>query len=163
MLAYACKQTSAFLQKERTRFSRSEKAAPFQASPHATKKALHSKCFSWWEENKTGFSFDNEAFCLPALASRLRHFRKKNEPDFRTAKRQFLSKHPRTQQKKHFIRSALVGGGCWIRTSEVVDNRFTVCPLWPLGKSPIKDVARIGAGERSRTINLLITNQLLCH
>ena len=30
------------------------------------------------------------------------------------------------------------GGGCWIRTSEVVDNRFTVCPLWPLGKSPIK-------------------------
>ena len=52
-----------------------------------------------------------------------------------------------------------VGGGSWIRTSEVCDNRFTVCPLWPLGNSPIK----YGAGERSRTINLLITNQLLCH
>ena len=51
------------------------------------------------------------------------------------------------------------GGGSWIRTSEVSDNRFTVCPLWPLGNSPIK----YGAGERSRTINLLITNQLLCH
>ena len=51
------------------------------------------------------------------------------------------------------------GGGSWIRTSEVSDNRFTVCPLWPLGNSPIY----AGAGERSRTINLLITNQLLCH
>ena len=29
------------------------------------------------------------------------------------------------------------GGGWWIRTTEVSDNRFTVCPLWPLGKSPI--------------------------
>ena len=28
------------------------------------------------------------------------------------------------------------GGGSWIRTSEVSDNRFTVCPLWPLGNSP---------------------------
>ncbi len=25
------------------------------------------------------------------------------------------------------------GGGRRIRTFEVVDNRFTVCPLWPLG------------------------------
>ncbi len=50
------------------------------------------------------------------------------------------------------------GGGWWIRTTEVSDNRFTVCPLWPLGKSP-----RYGAGERSRTINRLITNQVLCH
>ena len=28
------------------------------------------------------------------------------------------------------------GGGRWIRTIEVTDNRFTVCPLWPLGNSP---------------------------
>ena len=31
----------------------------------------------------------------------------------------------------------LFGGGRWIRTTEVSDNRFTVCPLWPLGNSPI--------------------------
>ena len=30
--------------------------------------------------------------------------------------------------------------------------------LWPLGKSSV-----IGAGDRSRTYNLLITSQLLCH
>ena len=29
------------------------------------------------------------------------------------------------------------GGEEWIRTTEVVDNRFTVCPLWPLGNFPI--------------------------
>ena len=27
------------------------------------------------------------------------------------------------------------GGGEWIRTTESVANRFTVCPLWPLGNS----------------------------
>ena len=31
--------------------------------------------------------------------------------------------------------SLFTGGGWWIRTTEVGDNRFTVCPLWPLGKS----------------------------
>ena len=50
----------------------------------------------------------------------------------------------------------LVGGGWWIRTTESDANRFTVCPLWPLGKSSI-----FGAGDRTRTYNLLITSQLL--
>ena len=31
----------------------------------------------------------------------------------------------------------LCGGGRWIRTIEVRDNRFTVCPLWPLGNPSI--------------------------
>ncbi len=30
------------------------------------------------------------------------------------------------------------GGGGRIRTSEVVDDRFTVCSLWPLGNPPTK-------------------------
>ena len=34
----------------------------------------------------------------------------------------------------HFT-SYIVGGGWWIRTTESNANRFTVCPLWPLGKS----------------------------
>ena len=29
------------------------------------------------------------------------------------------------------------GGGGWIRTTEAKRNRFTVCPLWPLGNTPI--------------------------
>ena len=31
----------------------------------------------------------------------------------------------------------IVGGGWWIRTTESNANRFTVCPLWPLGKSSV--------------------------
>ena len=31
----------------------------------------------------------------------------------------------------------MYGGGRWIRTTESTANRFTVCPLWPLGNSPI--------------------------
>ena len=31
-----------------------------------------------------------------------------------------------------------------IRTFEVVDNRFTVCPLWPLGNTPKKMELVIG-------------------
>ena len=37
-------------------------------------------------------------------------------------------------------------------------NRFTVCPLWPLGNPTIW----LKADERTRTVNLLITSQLLC-
>ncbi len=35
------------------------------------------------------------------------------------------------------FQQSFLGGGRWIRTTEVSDNRFTVCPLWPLGNSPI--------------------------
>ena len=50
------------------------------------------------------------------------------------------------------------GGGGWIRTTVGVASRFTVCPLWPLGNTPIWNC---GAGGRTRTPDLLITNQLL--
>ena len=58
-----------------------------------------------------------------------------------------------------------------IRTTEAICSRFTVCPLWPLG-NPSKishiqlyDIVLISqykADDRTRTDNLLITNQLLC-
>ncbi len=68
-------------------------------------------------------------------------------------------------RKKALQKKCYFGGGRWIRTTEVTDNRFTVCPLWPLGNSPIYEIydTQDGAGEGSRTPNLLITNQLLCH
>ena len=52
------------------------------------------------------------------------------------------------------------GGGGRIRTIETKRSRFTVCPLWPLGNSPIL-LSVLGAGRRTRTPDLLITNQLL--
>ena len=49
-------------------------------------------------------------------------------------------RNPETVEKQRKIRTlsdADLGGGWWIRTTEGIASRFTVCPLWPLGKSPI--------------------------
>ena len=47
----------------------------------------------------------------------------------------------------------LFGGRWWIRTTEVIDDRFTVCSLWPLGKPPVSScpVRLDSAGEFERT------------
>ena len=77
------------------------------------------------------------------------------------------------KNKRHRKRCLLSGGGRWIRTTEGIASRFTVCPLWPLGNSPMfssrstlkskpgESVLTCGAGGRTRTPDLLITNQLL--
>ena len=52
-------------------------------------------------------------------------------------------------------------GWRWIRTTEAICSRFTVCPLWPLGNPSIWNYIH-KADDRTRTDNLLITNQLLC-
>ena len=38
-----------------------------------------------------------------------------------------------------------LGGRRWIRTIEAKRNRFTVCPLWPLGNSPLSSFSKIKA------------------
>ena len=39
--------------------------------------------------------------------------------------------------KEHLKDVPFFGGRGWIRTTEVSDNRFTVCPIWPLWNSPV--------------------------
>ena len=56
----------------------------------------------------------------------------------------------------------ILNGWRWIRTTEACRNRFTVCPLWPLGNPSIWNWLSPRADDRTRTDNLLITNQLLC-
>ena len=41
------------------------------------------------------------------------------------------------QRKNRYFFKYRSGGGRWIRTTEGIASRFTVCPLWPLGNSPI--------------------------
>ena len=54
------------------------------------------------------------------------------------------------------IRTVLpvLSGRRWIRTTEASCSRFTVCPLWPLGNSPIFNFfpSLLGAGRRTRSI-----------
>ena len=61
---------------------------------------------------------------------------------FRIAKQYFTPGHFTNPQdlfrwKKHPIGMLFSGGGRWIRTTEARRNRFTVCPLWPLGNPSI--------------------------
>ena len=46
------------------------------------------------------------------------------------------------------------GGQGWIRTTEVVDGRFTVCSLWPLGNLPILTF------QIQEELNILSPNEL---
>ena len=36
-----------------------------------------------------------------------------------------------------FLHKRFLGGRGWIRTTEAESSRFTVCPHWPLGNTPI--------------------------
>ena len=116
------------------------------------------------------------------------------------------------QKLQRHNNAGVLGGRGWIRTTEAESSRFTVCPHWPLGNTPIFFCVRradclyilprakqfvnhlqqilsqflhqslqqtrpmekppgnqcsravfLGAGDRSRTCNPLITNQLRCH
>lgn len=72
------------------------------------------------------------------------------------------SSEPKKKRANQMIYSRFGGGGR-IRTIEAKRSRFTVCPLWPLGNSPRYEILFClnGAGRRTRTPDLLITNQLL--
>ena len=67
------------------------------------------------------------------------------------------------QQKGHsFGMSFCFGGRWWIRTTGVIDDRFTVCSLWPLGKPSIFNYQLDWSWWTDlNSPDLLITNQLL--
>ena len=50
----------------------------------------------------------------------------------------------RNEKQTTLWSSVIHGGRGWIRTTEGTTNRFTVCPLWPLGNSPLFSFAPRG-------------------
>ena len=52
----------------------------------------------------------------------------------------------KTKDQRIFY-AGLFGGRGWIRTTEAESSRFTVCPHWPLGNTPIFVFARPFAGR----------------
>ncbi len=56
------------------------------------------------------------------------------------------------KEDQSFWIGLLCGGGGRIRTIEAIRSRFTVCPLWPLGNSPLFNLFEclVGAGRRTR-------------
>ena len=55
----------------------------------------------------------------------------------------------RTEKALSVMLSAFSGGRGWIRTIEGEASRFTVCPLWPLGNSPILNLRPVNAPKWS--------------
>ena len=47
-----------------------------------------------------------------------------------------IPRRDNTRKSPHLAMRAFGGGG-WIRTTVGIASRFTVCPLWPLGNTPI--------------------------
>ena len=94
----------------------------------------------WWGKHMDSHCV--RLFLEPDPCKQRTAISKKNEPA-PCREQGGMSKVLPYQHKKDTVRCPFcVGGGSWIRTSEVSDNRFTVCPLWPLGNSP-KNVASV--------------------
>ena len=109
----------------------------------------------WWERVRLFVSVNEyPAFGATPPVTSLIYALAQNSPPDCFALRIALTLNPRYarlrihplplhKKKTHDIplvhRVYFYGGRGWIRTTEVTDNRFTVCPLWPLGNSPIFD------------------------
>ena len=60
--------------------------------------------------------------------------RRPREPSFSNPKK---TKNPNPSPIGNRFGFFLFGGRGWIRTTEAESSRFTVCPHWPLGNTPI--------------------------
>ena len=61
----------------------------------------------------------------------------KRKADDRTRTDNLLITNQLLCQLSHIGASLQANGWRWIRTTEALSSRFTVCPLWPLGNPPI--------------------------
>ena len=74
------------------------------------------------------------------------------------------SNYPLKQKNRHPLRmSVFLVGDAGFGPAKSLTTDLQSAPFGRSGNPPFKMLQEFGAGERSRTINLLITNQLLCH
>ena len=123
-----------------------------QKIPAANRKLAARKLKTFWKQQ------DLFCFFSKKLPSPLPQFRILREDEaikmsnslktaghlYKTQLENWLSKPPifnDTAKKKacDIFLSQAFGGSWWIRTTEALSSRFTVCPHWPLGKAPLFD------------------------
>ena len=80
--------------------------------------------FFWWK--RVGSSYAREFACYAS--------RRIDSVWFESTHKRIFYKIKKRVTKTITLSS---GGRGWIRTTEVIDDRFTVCSLWPLGNSSI--------------------------
>ena len=104
---------------------------PMAALPHACLPVW------WWIRFAAGTTIKYFRGCRPT--GKPRRLKRATGTFLRAGFR--IHHHLPPKQKKDipFGMSFCFGGRWWIRTTEVIDDRFTVCSLWPLGKPSIFD------------------------
>ncbi len=102
---------------------------PMVALPHACLPVR------WWIRFAAGTTIKYFRGCRPT--GKPRRLKRATGTFLRATFR--IHNHLPPKQKKDipFGMSFCFGGRWWIRTTEVIDDRFTVCSLWPLGKPSI--------------------------
>ena len=103
--------------------------SPTTALPHACRPVR------WWIRFAAGTTIKYFRGCRPT--GKPRWLKRATGTFLRAGFR--IHNHLPPKQKKDipFGMSFCFGGRWWIRTTEVIDDRFTVCSLWPLGKPSI--------------------------
>ena len=79
----------------------------------------------------------NQHHCRPQPRVWTRFFPIHQIPAFSKLPHKSVANHPKHSKKPRVYLGFRTGGGGWIRTTVGIASRFTVCPLWPLGNTPI--------------------------
>ena len=123
----------------RTTWLKVKCSTAWASGPYSTFR--HFKCpepeSNQWHEDFQSSALPTELsghFRLKSLSSRDRiwtyDLRVMSPTSFQTAP-------PRDIKLLYFMKIHKINGWRWIRTTEAICSRFTVCPLWPLGNPSI--------------------------
>ena len=128
----------------------------FQTAPPRDIKLLNgfviNKTIEWMEKDSNLRRRCQQIYSLPPLATR----ESIHKADDRTRTDNLLITNQLLCQLSHIGLSQMANGWRRIRTFEGVANRFTVCPLWPLGNP-----SRFYGAYRARTCDPLLVRQML--
>ena len=129
----------------------------FQTAPPRGKK------IKWAEMDSNHRSITQQIYSLSPLATReSTHFSLlatscfKQKADDRTRTDNLLITNQLLCQLSHIGECLTANGWRWIRTTEAICSRFTVCPLWPLGNPSM-----LSGTYRARTCDPLLVRQML--
>ena len=102
-----------------------------------------------------------QIYSLPPLATResIHIYIYSMQADDRTRTDNLLITNQLLCQLSHIGECLTANGWRWIRTTEAICSRFTVCPLWPLGNPSIFFL--FDGTNRARTYDPLLVRQML--
>ena len=128
----------------------------FQSSALPTELTRHKIAgVRIWTYDRSGYEPDELPDCsIPRYPIFVLDFSSK--ADDRTRTDNLLITNQLLCQLSHIGECLTANGWRWIRTTEAICSRFTVCPLWPLGNPSM-----LSGTYRARTCDPLLVRQML--